>query len=271
MSPRTRPSHPARRTALRLLVAGLTAVLVVGLGSWSAARDAPGPIHAGNTFGWYYGGGLVYDETFVGPLAPRWKVQGRGVVQDQHGMLTLNTAKRGSVSATLERPGRAYGRWEVRLRQREYRSGHRSFQVLTELVPVTAEAEGCGERNIALNRFRMGSDDIDFYIRNRPARQYQSTIHRRLGQDQWHTYAVEVSRKRISWFVDAAVIRTERRPKALSGAKFQVRFTMQAVKGKRMNRARMQMDWLRYWTLEAPNTRSTQAPRTDRMTYRRAC
>ena len=46
---------------------------------------------------------------------------------------------------------------------------------------------------------------------------------------------------------------------------------MQAVKGKRMNKARMQMDWLRYWTLQAPNERSTKAPATKRTTYTLAC
>jgi hypothetical protein len=265
------PRSPAHRVLLSLLTAGLVGVLVVGLGSWTSARDAPGPIHAGNTFGWYYGGGLVYDETFVGPLAPRWKVAGRGLVQNQHGMLTLNTTRRGSVSATLERPGRAYGRWEIRLRQRQYERGHTRFRVVTELVPVTDAARGCGERNVALNRFRIGGSRVGLYVRNEPARQYEATIRRRLGQDQWHTYAVEVTPKRISWFVDAAVVRTERRTKALSGAEFQVRFTMKAVKGKRMNRARMQMDWLRYWTLEAPNTRSTRASRPVRTTYQHAC
>ena len=35
---------------------------------------------------------------------------------------------------------------------------------------------------------------------------------------------------------------------------------MEAEKGKRMNKARMQMDWLRYWTLQAKNERSTKAP-----------
>ena len=95
---------------------------------------------------------------------------------------------------------------------------------------------------------------------------------RGFGQDQWHTFAVEVTPKRISWFVDSHVIRTERRPDALSGRKFQVRFTMQAEKGKRMNKARMQMDWLRYWTLQAKNERSTKAPadQADRRTRRPA-
>ena len=178
---------------------------------------------------------------------------------------------RARVSATLERPGRAYGRWEVRLRQRQYGHGFTPYRVLTELVPATEEGEGCGEQNIALNRFKMGGHAVNFYIRTRPDNLFQALTPRGLGQDQWHTYAVEVTPKRISWFVDSPVIRTERRPEALSGRKFQVRFTMQAVKGKRMNKARMQMDWLRYWTLQAKNERSTKAPATTRSTYTLAC
>ena len=238
----------------------------------ATARQAPGPIHAGNTFGWYGHGGLVYDETFVGPLNhKRWHVEGPGAVRTQHGMLTLNTANKGTVSARMTIPGRAYGRWETRLRQRQY--GHRftPYRVLTELVPVTKAGEGCGEQNIALNRFKMGGDEVNFYIRTRPDNLFQASLKRGLGQDQWHTYAVEVTPKRISWFVDSHVIRSETRPEALSGRKFQVRFTMQAVPGKRMNKARMQMDWLRYWTLQAKNERSTKAPLTKKTTYTLAC
>src|SRR4051794_17279085 len=48
----------------------------------TAVRAAPGPIHAGNMFGWYGHGGLVYDETFVGPLNhKRWRVEGPGAVR----------------------------------------------------------------------------------------------------------------------------------------------------------------------------------------------
>jgi len=270
-------SSLARRSVRRSVAAGAAVLMAVSLGSASSpasanhTHGAPGPVHAGNTFGWYGHGGLVYDETFVGPLAKRWKVKGPGLVRNQHGMLTLNTATRGTVSATLERPGRAYGRWEVRLRQRQYGHKFTPYRVITELVPVTDAGEGCGEQNIALNRFKMGGKKVNFYIRTRPDNLFQASLRRGLGQDQWHTYAVEVTRKRISWFVDGHVIRTEKRPAALSGRKFQVRFSMQAVKGKRMNKARMQMDWLRYWTLQSPNKRSTKAPATKRTTYTLAC
>ena len=176
----------------------------------TAAREAPGPIHAGNTFGWYGHGGLVYDETFVGPLNHRrWRVEGPGAVRTQHGMLTLNTATKGSVSAQMTIPGRAYGRWETRLRQRQYGHKHTPYRVLTELVPVTKVGEGCGEQNIALNKFTMGDNQVNFYIRSRPDNLYQASMKRGFGQDQWHTFAVEVTPKRISWFVDSHVIRCE--------------------------------------------------------------
>ena len=75
---------------------------------------------------------------------------------------------------TLERPGRAYGRWEIRLRQRQYGHRHTPYRVLTELVPATEEGEGCGEQNIALNRFKMGDHAVNFYIRTRPDNLYQA-------------------------------------------------------------------------------------------------
>lgn len=265
-----------RRASRRAMTAGAATLLALSLGATPPAgadhtNGPPGPVHAGSTYGWYYDGGLVYDETFVGPLAPRWRVEGRGVVQNQNGMLTLNTAGRGTVSATLERPGQAYGRWETRLRQRQYGRGHARYRVLTELVPVTEEGEGCGEQNIALNRFTMGRNELDVYVRTRPDRLYQSSMRRSFGQDQWHTFAVEVTPRRISWFVDGHVVRTETRSKALSGRTFQVRFTMLAAEGKRMNKARMQMDWLRYWSPRARNARSTAAPRLTRTTYSGSC
>ena len=265
-------SRKSRTAALAVLLGlGLGAASGTPPASAGHAGPAPGPVHAGNTFGWYGNGGLIYDETFVGPLASRWKVEGPGVVRNQHGMLTLNTARRGTVSATLERPGQAYGRWETRMRSKVGGRGYADYVVLTELVPVKDTAERCGEQNIALNRYRLGTKALKFYIRTRPDHMYSSQIQRTFGQDQWHTFAVEVTPKRISWFVDGHVITTERRPAALSGVEFQVRFTMQARKGKRMNKARMQMDWLRYWSLKAPNERSTDAPQADHVTYKGAC
>ena len=44
-----------------------------------------------------------------------------------------------------------------------------------------------------------------------------------------------------------------------------------ALKGKKMHPARMQMDWMRYWTMRAPNERSVKAPQFELSTYNGAC
>ena len=148
------------RRALAAGTAGLMALSLGSLGGGSAqaqrpgpaagttAREAPGPIHAGNTFGWYGHGGLIDDETFVGPLAKRRHVEGQGAVRNEHGMLTLKTANKGPSAShdTIARPrlrplGGPPPAASVRKKKKPYR-------VLTELVPVTNAGEGCGEQNL---------------------------------------------------------------------------------------------------------------------------
>ena len=52
-----------------------------------------------------------------------------------------------------------------------------------------------------------------------------------LGNNQFHTYAIEVTRSHISWFVDTKVIRTEKRSQARTGAAYNMRFRLQATRG----------------------------------------
>jgi hypothetical protein len=249
----------ARRTAAVLAAATVAAApLVVDL---PAHAQEPGPIHAGNTYGWYRGNSLTRYE-FIGRTDSFWKVRGAGVVRNQHGMLTLNTTRKGSVSATLDRAGHAYGRWEMRLRAKRYSSAAANYQVMTELVPAGKRKQHCGGQNISLESYRLGSNRAKFYIHTLPRNTFHAFRGMNLGNDRWHTFAVEVSKTHISWFVDAHVVNTERRPAALSGVPLTVRFTMKAAPGKTMNKSRMQMDWLRYWGYQHPTRKSIKAPQT---------
>ena len=266
---------------VRRLVAAALVPLALALGPTPGTPTAtadhafedgaePGPIHAGNTFGWWQS--LVWREEFHGTMAKYWKVDGPGVVQHQNGMLTLNTTDSGTVSATLDREGVTTGRWETRLRSRRYGTGGANFRVLTELVPAAPDAYHCGAQSIALNGYKIGRSTARFHIRTLTDNEFRGRVKGMdLGKDKWHTYAVEVKPKRISWFVDAHVIHTERRDAALSGIPVTVRFTMQDVPGKTMNRSRMQMDWLRHWSTKTKPTQSVAAPRTNRDTYDAAC
>ena len=265
---------PASRGLLAALAAALCLLLGLTLGPGAAPADAdhagvPGPVHAGSTYGW---GKAPVDYRFVGPLQhSQWHVKGPGAVRNQHGMLTLNTAKRGTVSATQVTKGHATGRWEIRLRSRQYGHGHQNYRVLTELVPAGKRPEYCGANNISLEAYTPNKQMVSHYIRTRPDNRFIMRKGLGLHNDQWHTFAVEITPRRISWFVDAHVISSEKRKDALSGVPFAVRFTMEAEEGKRMNRSRMQMDWLRYWSLRKPNDRSTKAPSPALGTYKDGC
>ena len=229
----------------------------------------PGPVNAGNTYKWGY---AKVNDDFRGPLdRHRWHVTGRGHAEDRFGMLTLQTRTHRSLSVTEQTAGHRVGRWEIRIRSRQYTAGHRRYSVRTELVPAGGRPSHCGAQNIALETYRQHGSSATHYIRNRPDRAFVAHRGLRFRDDQWHTFAVEVTRKHISWFVDAHVVSTERRRDALSGVPLALRFTMAAAGRHRMNRSWMQMDWARYWTLERPNKRSIKAPapRPDR--YAGAC
>lgn len=278
-SPLVARTRPRRARAAALAATVLATMLSPVLTSTSASADhagaEPGPVHAGNTYGWW-NKGIVWREEFEtpysGPTGPQWQASGQGQVVHQNGMLTLNTTGQGSLSATLGFEGAEVGRWETRLRSRQYGRGGARFRVVTELVPAGDRDQHCGAQSIALESYRIGTSKANLYARSLPNVAWKGAhAGMDLGRDRWHTYAVEVTRDRISWFVDAHVVQTERRPEIWSGVPLVPRFTMEAKDGRAMNVSRMQMDWIRHWSLEAPNELPVDAPPTRQGTYGKAC
>jgi len=258
---RSRTLPPA---AVFLLVAAL--LLPVGP-SWAQHAATPGPIHAGNTFGWYP---TAWRDEFIGPMKPVWDKRGHGVVKTKNGMLTLR-AGGGNVSATLGMAGHKTGRWEIRWKTRQRALGRAPYTVRTELIPAGTRPQYCGARNIALESYTHGHAQAKFFIHNLPNLAFTAGKTGRFGHDRWHTFAVEVTASHISWFVDAHVVRTERRPAAYSGVPLTVRFSLKAAPGKAMNPATMQMDWLRHWGYQHPTRKSIKAPRTTLSRFADAC
>src|SRR3954470_20730690 len=173
----------------------------------SSAREAaiPGPIHAGNTFGWYPAAARY---EFVGGLGNDWQKRGVGSVRTKNGMLTIGAHGR-SVSATLQAPGHDTGRWEIRWKTKQYGAGRAPYTVRTELVPAGDRPQYCGARNIALESYTFGRRKAQFYIHNLPDLAFRAAkgpTYAGFGGDHWHTFAVEVTPNHISWFVDARVI-----------------------------------------------------------------
>jgi hypothetical protein len=259
-------STRSRRLAVLLLCLGL--LLPTGP-TWANHLEEPGPIHAGNTFGWYP---TLWRDEFVGPLKQVWDGHGTGTVRTKNGMLTLTSARRGSTWATLDMAGHDRGRWEIRMKTRKWGSANANYTVRTELIPAGDRPQYCGARNITLESYTLSHARAKFYIHTLPNLAFRASRGgTNFGGDNWHTFAVEVTPTHISWFVDSHVVSTERRAEALSGVPLTVRFLLKARPHTLMNPAKLQVDWFRYWTLAKPNDKSIAAPAPTKGTFAAAC
>ncbi len=232
-----------------------------------APAPVSAPTNAAKIFRW--GNAQLKDE-FHGALAPTWSVNpaGAGLVRNQNGMLTLNTtATSGTVTAGWTAGARQYGRWEARVRTRQYGTSDTPYRAVWELVPTTGDQ--CA-RSIVLSDSTIGRNPATLHLRNTDV-DFTATKVLDLRQDVFHTYAVEVTPDHISWFIDTRVVMTEPRSAARTGASYAVRFRMVAPPGARMNRGRMQMDWVRYYTLERKNAKSIAAPQATLGRYDGLC
>lgn len=258
-----------RGIATRSAVA-LAATLTAGLATAGGASAVPGPINAGNTYKW---GPIAQRYEFEGRhLARYWHKSGSGQMRIQHGMLTLNSATRGRLSATLARKGHRTGRWETRIRGRRFTSGSSPYRVVAALTPAPGHAQHCGGSDVGLTSFMPNSTGpATWSIRHLPDRQYTFTKRMSFRKDQWHTFAVEVKPHRIAWFVDAHAVAVEKSPAAMSHPPLTVRFTLRPTGSGAQDRSRMQMDWLRYWTLKRPDAKPVRGRAPTPTTYAGAC
>ncbi|HET7385045.1 MAG TPA: hypothetical protein VFJ19_00100 [Nocardioidaceae bacterium] len=266
---------PFTRVLRRALPLALLSGLAVGTTALATvlvvptASAAGHPTNAGKVYRW---GNSQWHDGFTEPLWRSWHVNRPKQVRNQHGMLTIEAGRRPhTTSATLTGHARRYGRWETRVRANQYSTGHTPYRVVAELIPTAGARYHCGARNIVLASYKLGAHRAHMSVRTLPDDKFSASLRRNLGPGHFHTYAVEVTKSHVSWFVDAQVRRTERRPAVTSGIKYRVRFRLVATPGKQMNPGRMQMDWIRYYTLERRNARSIDAPRLHRSTYGHAC
>lgn len=232
-------------------------------------------VHAGASYGWYP---VKHRYEFKGGRqAPKeWRRTGPGKLYQQNGMLTLvgRKGRAGSVRTTWKGVGYTKGRWEVRMRTARESSGKADYRVLVSLVPTRKKERHCGAQNIDfLDYSPKHAHTAKLNVRTLPSYRFlaKEKLRRKVGGDEWHEFAVEVDKTHISWFIDAHVVRTERRPAALSGASYTMQAALVAQPGKAMNKTRLQLDWARYWTMKKKSSKSLKAPRTTQMRNQHVC
>lgn len=285
MSPQVRPS-PAGRSIRRPTSAVLLLALVgalLGTSPATVAAPTPGaaadsypptpvytyPTNAAKLFRW--GVEAWKDEFEVDPLRADWATSEGGDVVTRNGMLTLMAyPASGTVTATPTSQRAKVGRWEARVRVWEKdRTVGTPYRVFWELVPN--KRYRCGAKSIVIASYSQDEPQVTGAVRTLPDNEFTFSRLLPLTQGWFHTFAVEVTEDHISWFVDRVVVHTERRTAALSNVRFKPQFRMQAVDGASMRPTWMQMDWVRYYTLDRPNALPIDAPEMTEGTYAEAC
>jgi Glycosyl hydrolases family 16 len=276
-----------RRPVLLLIALALVAsgLLALSLGDRSAAAPSGStavrmdhipspnqvvhyPTNAAKVFKW--GREKWSDEFEVGGLRGDWVNSPQGRVKTQSGMLTLIASGRNDKVTTSPTSVKArYGRWEARVRIRETNHDGRQYRGYWELVPT--DDFQCGAKSIVLASYKRGQRRATGAVRVPDKTQYGFSKRVALHNGWFHTYAVEITRTHISWFVDTKVIHTERRDGALSGIEYRPRFRLQGVEGKKHRTTWLQMDWVRHYDLSRPNAKSIKAPRMRKGVYKDPC
>ena len=222
-----------------------------------APYTQPGPVNAGNTFDWGRPA-ESHDWEYGEPLGA-WREYGTGSgrVAPAYAMLTVESGPGyygaddlGTTRATLAGRGRAYGRWEIRMRAPHWQEGP-DYRVLAELVPASTRPGACSPHTVTFADFTGYGSTVDLGVRNGE----RAWAHTERGvvtsRDHWHTYAVEVRPDRITWFVDATVTATLRSRAAVSGLPLVPRLSLVAPDDTtQMRHTRIGTDWLRSWGLE---------------------
>ncbi|SFC88139.1 Glycosyl hydrolases family 16 [Nocardioides terrae] len=232
-------------------------------------------VHAGASYGWYP---ALHRYEFIGGRKEphEWHRSGPGKLYQQNGMLTL-VSQQGvtrDVRTIWTGVGYSEGRWEVRMRTARESSGKADPRVVLSLTPTRKSQRHCRGQDIDfLDYTPKRAHTANLNIHTLPNNRFHAakTLSRKVGGDEWHEFAVEVTKTHVSWFIDAKVVRTERRPAALSGAKLTMQAALVTDPGKAMNKTRLQLDWARYWNMKKKSKKSIDAPSTTAKRFAAAC
>lgn len=270
------PAEPARQGAPRS-----RAALPVA----TDARVAPAQTTAAATnkwgiqrfdFDWEHGESLT-DKASIGTRRRgSWLDAGDGTgrVAMRNGAMQLSSApdggtSRGSLRATLQGNTQQYGRWETRVMPMTTARGTVDYRIRAELVPADA-AQGCSGPAITLFDVAPSQSQVTIGATSANGSQWTRTVPGVTINNAFHAFAVEVTAKKITWFIDGKAVGRVTDRAAISGQPLTVRLTMQASGAETMRTTRTLVDWVRAYPA-GTGKKTKGGVRLGRGSYPRTC
>lgn len=172
----------------------------------------------------------------------------------------------GTTRTTLQGNAATVGRWEASMRVRSaFERGGRGYNIVAELVPANASDYDCGSHNIQVANISPFSRQVRFGVRSPEYRWNDTAIASTTPLERPFRVAVEVSRRHITWFLNAAPVGSVTDPAALSGVPMTLRLSLEGDGQTEMDQASLISDWQRGFPLStAPSTVSQNKLARDR-------
>lgn len=226
---------------------------------------------AGITYGW--GSiGEVHDWE-RGESTGGWGefADGTGRVAILYGQLGLDSGPAaysqtatGDIASWLGNSGHADGRWELKVKARQWAVAA-PYAMRLELVPAGTPANACGSTTVTLASWSGVGTSVGYGVRAGTSR-WTRSISLGSNNNVFHTYAFERKSSAMTWFVDGkatARLTASSAPGAFTSAHLVPRLVLDGAPDTAMTHSRMTMDWARWFSLAragktAPST--TPAP-----------
>ena len=155
----------------------------------------------------------------------------------------------GTTRATLQGNPMTYGRWEVRVRLKSDEKRDRDYRTLVQLVPERESDFACGGRNITIVDMKPHSSRVSFGV-NAMSKQWNGTKDTgAVANNRSLVFAVEVTKKRVSWLFAGKVIGSVRSRAASSDVPMTLRLSMVGDGNHEMNHTELISDWQRAFPL----------------------
>lgn len=184
----------------------------------------------------------------------RVTVRNGGLLLRSDGYNSAPQGARGSVWATMAGRGDRLGRWEVRGATTPGR-GNR-HRVRYELVPTAQADQRCTTSSIVLAESQGPNLPMRFGVRASNGKKWGRT--RAKTPAGAASYAVQVTKKHITWFVNGTPVGTLRKKVAVPKGPMTVRVTMVGRTDSTMASTKSTVDWVRGFSLKHGKRKTTK-------------
>lgn len=212
------------------------------------------------SYDWEYGESLDSPPAKGVAPAARWseKSEGTGRATLRNGGLLFSSdgygsapqGARGDIWTTLDGGGAfRRGRWETRGSTTQRSNTGAAYRMRYELIPVTQAGERCPSSGIVIAETTGPGGTVKYGVRGPKGGSFVGTT-RLSGTPGASSFAVQVTKQHITWFLNGQPIGTVRDRSMLPTQRMTVRLSLVAEGDSRMKSTKSTVDWVRSYSMK---------------------